>query len=89
MIFQNNKSALTNKNFVDQEITDLINTGRVKKAENVPHTVNPLSISEKSVKLTLILDLRHVNMHVYKDKIKFEDFDDMLNYVQTMFYVQV
>ena len=80
--FQNNNSAFINKNFVDQEITGLINTGRVKEVENVPYTVNTLSVSERSDKLRLILDLRHTNMHVHEYKVKFEDWDDMLNYVE-------
>ena len=44
--------------------------------ENVPYFVSPLSVSEKSDKFRLILDLRH------NDKTKFEDWDDMLNYVE-------
>ena len=59
---------MTNKNFVNQEITELINTGRVKGVENVPYIVNPLSFSEKSNKIRLIIDLKYVSMHVYKDK---------------------
>ena len=59
---------MTNKNFVNQEITELINTGRVKGVEDVPYIVNQLSVSEKSNKIRLIIDLKYVNMHVYKDK---------------------
>ena len=73
---------MTCKNFVDQEITELINTGRVKEVENVWYIVNPFSVSEKSDKLRLILKLRHVNMHAYKNNIKYENWDDMLNYVE-------
>ena len=50
--------------------------------ENIPYIVNSLSFSEKSDKLRLILDSKHVNMYVYKDKIKFEDWDGMLNYAE-------
>ena len=67
-VFQSNKSALTNKDFVNQEIAELINTERVKEVENVPYNVNPLSLSKKRDKLRLILNLRHANMHVLKNK---------------------
>ena len=87
IFFQNNKSALTNKSFLDQETTGLINARRVKEMENVPYIVNPLSVIEKSDKPRLILDLRLVNMHVYKNKIKFEDWDDMLNYVENEYFM--
>ena len=43
----NNKSALTNRNFVDQEITELVNTRRVKEVEDAPYIVNPFSVSKK------------------------------------------
>ena len=39
-----------------------------------PHVVNPLSVSVQSGgKKRLILDLRHVNKHIWKEKFKFED----------------
>ena len=51
----------------------LINT------ERVPYIVQLLFANEKSDKLRQMLDLWHVNMHVYKHKRKLEDWDDMLN----------
>ena len=72
--FPNNHSALNNANFVTQAVEELLNTGRIKEVKNSPYVVNPLSVSENdSQKLLLILDLRYVNMHVFKDKIKFDD----------------
>ena len=72
--FPNNHSALNNANFVTQAVEELLNTGRIKEVKNSPDVVNPLSVSENdSQKLRLILDLRYVNMHVFKDKIKFDD----------------
>ena len=44
----------------------------LKETGNFPYTVNTLYVSEKSDNLKLILDLRHVNMHVFVDKTKFE-----------------
>ena len=59
-----------------------MNTGRVKEVETIPYNTNPLSVSEKNNKLRLILNLRHANVHVHGDKIKYEDWDNMLNYVE-------
>ena len=66
-------STPKNTFFQNKKITELINTSRFKEVENVPCIANPLSVSKKSDNLRLILDLRHVNMHVYQDKIKFEN----------------
>ena len=44
------------------------------EGEKPPEVINPLSVSIiSSGKKRLILDLRYVNTHVYKDKIQFED----------------
>ena len=50
-----------------------MNTWIVKEVENVPYIVTPLSVSQISDKLRQISDLRLINMHFYKDKLKFED----------------
>jgi hypothetical protein len=43
--------------------------------------INPLSVAtNKSDKKRLILDLRYVNKHIYKQKIKFEDWRNAINY---------
>ena len=70
----NHHSVLKNTNSVTQAVEELLNTGRIKEVKNPPYVVNPLSVSENSSqKLRLILDLRYVNKHVFKDKIKFDD----------------
>ena len=39
-----------------------------------PGIINPLSVSiQKSGKKRLILDLRHINRHLFKNKFKCED----------------
>ena len=39
-----------------------------------PKVINPLSVSVQSCgKKRLILDLRYVNQHIFKQRIKFED----------------
>ena len=72
--FRNNLSALKNKDFVKEYISELLKCGSIIEAENLPEVINPLSVSiNSSGKKRLILDLRYVNSHVYKDKVKFED----------------
>ena len=70
----NNKSALAHSDFVNEAISELLVTNRIFESEVLPHNVNPLSVSiQSSGKKRLILDLRFVNKHVWKQKVKFED----------------
>ena len=81
--FPNNHSALNNANFVTQAVEVLLSIGRIKEVKNPPYVVNPLSVSENgSHKLRLILDLRYVNKHVFKDKIKFGDWKIMQYFLE-------
>ena len=66
--------ALKNKDFVEESISELLKCGSIMEAEKHPEIINPLSVSiNSSGKKHLILHLRYVNTHVYKDKIKFEN----------------
>ena len=57
-----------------EAIQELILSGSVVQVSSPPHVVNPLSVSIQSCgKKRLILDLRHVNKHIWKEKFKFED----------------
>ncbi|XP_057302674.1 uncharacterized protein LOC130636842 [Hydractinia symbiolongicarpus] len=72
--FENNRSALMEKEFVTASIKELLESGRIRETAFTPHVVNPLSVSTQgNGKKRLILDLRHVNKHIYKDKVKFDD----------------
>ena len=72
--FDNNHSALMHADFVLEAIHELILSGSVVQVSSPPHVVNPLSVSIQSCgKKRLILDLRHVNKHIWKEKFKFED----------------
>ena len=54
-----------------------------KTGKNTPKVINPLSVSVNSKgKKRLILDLRYVNDHLYKEKIKFDDWKYFENYLQ-------
>lgn len=76
--FKNNKSAYENTEFVTEAIRDLLNTERIIEVKEPPYIVNPLSVSvQNSGKKRLILDLRFVNQHIFKESIKFDDFKIM------------
>jgi hypothetical protein len=60
--------------FVELAISDLLNNHSAIEVPFIPHVVNPLSVSiQSSGEKRLILDLRHVNQCLWKEKIKFED----------------
>ena len=81
--FCNNQSALKNKDFVEESISELLKCGSIIEAEKPPEVINPLSVSINSPrKKRLILDLRNVNTHVYKDKIKFQDWKCFEHYLE-------
>ena len=79
---KNNKSALKHEGFVTSAIQELLDTGRIVELPEPPYIVNPLSVSDNGEKLRLILDLRLVNGHVYKDKIKFDDWKIMEHFLE-------
>ena len=88
MFFNNNKSAISNSNFVGQAVKDLIDTGCAYKVPCTPFIVNPLSVaSNKSGKKRLILDLSVLNKFVKKEKFKFEDWRLAIQFFHTDSYL--
>jgi len=88
MILKNNRSALNYKEFVEGAIEELLVSNRVLEVESLPYVVNPLSVSvQPNGKKRLILDLRHVNRHLKKQKVKFEDWKIALSYFQKGSYM--
>ena len=78
----NNKSALVHPDFVEEAISELLVSNRIFKSDSLPHNVNPLSVSvQSSGKQRLILDLRFINMHLWKQSVKYEDLKVALNYL--------
>ena len=68
-----NKFSLKNEKFVLDSISEMLKIGSIKEVKAPSKVVNPLSDSENSAgKKRLILDLRCINEHLYKDKIKFD-----------------
>ena len=79
--FRNNRSALAHSDFVTAEITSLLKSGRIQELDQPPTVINPLSVDVKDGKKRLILDLRYVNMHVWKEHIKYEDYRTLKNFL--------
>ena len=80
---KNNKSAIDNAEFVSQAIAELLVNDCIEEVKTRPHVINPLTVStQKSGKKRLILDLREVNKHIWKNKIKFEDWRVALQYFE-------
>ena len=70
----NNKFSLKKEKFVLDSISEMLKIGSIKEVKAPPRVINPLFVSENSaVKKRLILDLRCINEHLYKGKIKFHD----------------
>ncbi|CAG2235115.1 unnamed protein product [Mytilus edulis] len=82
MFSKNNKSALEHSDFVSSAVKELVLGGLVKRVSIMPHVVNPLTVSVNGKgKHRLILDLRHVNKQVIVNKVKFEDWKTLAQYV--------
>ena len=77
-IFANNSSAIQEMFFVSDAIKELLHNRCVEPLKFVPEIVNPLSVSvQSSGKKRLILDLRRINMYVFKQKFKCEDLKEL------------
>ena len=86
---RNNKSAIDNSDFVAEAINALISKNLICELhDSIPDIVNPLTVAtQSSGKKRLILDLRHINIHVWKQKIKFDDYLVALEYFKKGYYM--
>ena len=79
VILKNNKSALDNQAFVTQAISELLACQSITTVGTPPLVVNPLSVATRnSDEKRLVLDLRHVNPHLHRQKFKCDDVDTAL-----------
>ena len=85
---KNNKSARLHADFVGEAVRQLVNSGRVCRTERQAFIVNPLSVSiQPCGKKRLILDLRHVNRSLIKQRIKYEDWKIAMAYFSKNAYM--
>jgi len=85
---KNNRSSFDNSEFVIKAITELKLNGCIAEVSYKPYVVNPLTVSvNDSGKQRLVLDLRHVNKYVQKQKIKFEGVNEAKQYAKNGNYM--
>ena len=83
----NNRSAVKHSDFVVQAIGDLLSRGLIVECSERPFVVNPLTVSvQNSCKKRLILDVRHVNKHLWKTSFKFEDIRTAMLYIKEHYF---
>ena len=71
---ENQSSAVDNAEFVNDCIAELVSGGCVSELETAPVVCSPLSVVENSKgKKRLVVNLRYLNMFLYKLKLKYED----------------
>ena len=68
----NNKSNLRNSKFVSQANSKPLRNNCIEELDQKPCCCNPLTVSE-SKNLRLVLDLRHVNSFIRKNKFRYEN----------------
>ena len=65
------------------EIESLFAKGCIKQVTNPTYVVNPLTVSKNSKgKMRPILDLRKVNPRLYKFGVRYENFEELENYIE-------
>ena len=88
-----NTLALTYADFVGKAVEELLfSSFRAPllrfPVPSPPNVVNPLSVSiQNTGKKRLILDLRHVNKHIWRKKFKFEDTRNASIYLPTVIFM--
>ena len=74
VVLKNNRSALNSPSFVTEEVCKLLEKGCIHEVFMAPRVVNPLTVAQnKSGKLRLVLDCRHINKHLFQFKFKYEN----------------
>ena len=69
--------------FVLEAISELVESGRVVRVFSKPKVINPLTVAiNESGKKRLVLDLRHINPHLWKNKCKYEGIECLLDYLK-------
>ncbi len=84
IFLKNNASAIKHSQFATTAIYELLLKHLVVEVDVPPTVVNPLTVAgSSSGKLRLVLDLRHVNVYLWKEKHVFEGLDHYFNYISS------
>ncbi len=85
---RNNASLCLHASFVNDAVNDLLSQNCIQEIKHCLQIIILLSVSiQSSGKKHLILDLRHVNQFVYKQKFKCEDIKTTLQLIDKDFYM--
>ena len=85
---KNNRYALLDTEFVSGATQNLLDRALIEKCSNPPYIVNPLTVSvQSSGRKRLILDLRVVNEHVWKQSVKYDDIKVASAFLEKGFYM--
>ena len=70
----NQQSAFVNNEFVGGAVDNLLKGGYIEAVSDPPYVCSPLSVvTNQSGKKRLVVNLRHVNKFLWKQKFKYED----------------
>ena len=70
----NQHSAVANADFAKQRLLELVNNRCVRQVDYLPVICSPLSVVENSSgKKRLVINLRHLNKFLWKQKFKYKD----------------
>ena len=84
----NNASARNHFEFVNEAVNDLLGQRCIEEITEKPFIINPLTVTvQSSGKKRLILDLRHVNKFIYKQKFKCEDVKTAMQLLDKDFFM--
>lgn len=87
-VFGNQKSAITNEEFVSKAVTELCKDNCARKVETRPVVISPLLVvTNRSGKQRLVINLRYVNRFLWKEKFKYEDMRIALTYFDKGHYI--
>ena len=72
----------------EEAISDLLKLNCIIECETKPRVVNPLTVASNTPhKKRLVLDLRHINIHVWKEHTKYENYTTLSNYLADVHYM--
>ena len=71
---KNQSSAEVHGDFVQDVIEELLSANCVKQLSDKPYICSPLSVVQNSIgKKRLVINLRYLNRHLWKQRFKYED----------------
>ena len=69
----NHRSTLEQKEFATSAVVELLATNCILKMDDKPSICSPLSVVDGHGKERLVINLRHLNSFLWKQKFKYED----------------